>query len=880
MMKKLCLMGIAVLILFPISANSQQTVTIVILPFEIFAQKELSYLQSEIPSALKKSLEQAGARVLLLDAASEPQWRQRTANLDELKTLGQQKGADYIIWGSLTWIDQQFSLDLRLFESLAAKEPDFFATEGRGIENLPSAVEKLAQSLNLKIFKRKKVISVDVAGNQRIETDAIKRVIKIQPGDIYNLQNISEAEKSIFALGYFDDIQVEVATLPDGNKITFKVKEKPTLRNIRITGNKGVFDSDKIKEVINSKRGAILNTNTIQNDVSRIEQLYKEKSYQNISVAYKIYEQKDNEADLEFIIEAGEKFKIAKIEFEGNKAFPDKTLKKQLTTSEENILSWLTSAGELKEANLEQDVAKLKAFYYNSGYIEAQVGEPQVEYKGNDIFITFKIDEGSQFKVGKVAITGDLILTEEQLLKNLKITKEEFYNREALRSDVLNLTDLYANEGYAYADVVPGVKANPETLQVDITLNIEKGKPVYYEEIIISGNTKTRDKVIRRQLRVYEQELTSATQLKRSVTNIERLDYFKDVKVDTVKGSADDKMVVKIDVTEKPTGSFSIGGGYGNMESFFATAQVAQKNLFGRGQTLSLQGILGGKTQKVILSFTEPYIYDIPLSGTIKLYNWVYSYDTYDKDSTGASFGLGYPVFDYTRLSSTYTYDDSKVTNISEDASESIKDLAGRNVKSSVLTALKYESRNNLFVPTQGSSHAASFEYAGLGGDIGFTKYIVETGWIIPLFGEVRGIFHSEAGYVHRNKDGKLPDYEKFYMGGIGSMRGFDRDDLAPKDDEGNSVGGDRYVQFNFEVVFPLFKDVGMYGVVFFDTGRVYGEGVDLELDPASLRQSAGGGIRWVSPMGPIDIEYGYILDPKNSDHGPGKFEFSMASTF
>ena len=180
-------MGIAVLILLPIPANSQQTVNILILPFEIFAQKDLSYLQSEIPSALKKSLEQAGAKVLLLDAASEPQWRQLTANLDELKKLGQQKGADYIIWGSLTWIDQQFSLDLRLFECLAAKEPDFFSAEGRGIENLPSAVEKLAQGLNFKIFKRKKVISVNVEGNQRIETDAIKRVIKIRPGDIYNL---------------------------------------------------------------------------------------------------------------------------------------------------------------------------------------------------------------------------------------------------------------------------------------------------------------------------------------------------------------------------------------------------------------------------------------------------------------------------------------------------------------------------------------------------------------------------------------------------------------------------------------------------------------------------------------------------------------------
>jgi len=873
-------MGFAVLILFLIPANSQQPVNIVILPFEVFAQKDLSYLQSEIPSALKKSLEQAGARVLVLDAVSEPQWRQRTANLDELKKLGQQSGADYIVWGSLTWIDQQFSLDLKLFESLAAKEPGFFTAEGSGIENLPSAVEKLAQSLNFKIFKRKQVLAVEVEGNQRIETDAIKRVIKIRPGDTYNLQSISEDLKAIYAMGYFDDIQVETETLPDGNKITFKVKEKPTVRNVRIKGNQWVFDTDEIKEVVTSKRGAILNINAIQNDIDRIEELYKEKNYHNVKVNYKIYEHKDNQADLEFNIEEGDKFKIAKIQFEGNKAYSDKQLKKQLATSEEGILSWFTESGELKEADLEQDVTRLKAFYLNSGYIEAQVGEPQVEFKDNDIIITFKVDEGPQFKVGKVAITGDLILTEEQLLKDLKITREEFYNRQVLRNDVLALTDLYANEGFAYADIVPAVKTIPESLRVDITFNVEKGKPVYYEEIIISGNTSTRDKVIRRQLRVYEQELTSATRLKRSVANLERLDYFEDIKVDTAKGSADDKMVLKINVTEKSTGAFSFGAGYGNVESVFGTAQISERNLFGRGQTLALQGILGAKTQKLILSFTEPYIYDIPLSGTVKLYNWLYSYDTYDKDSTGGSLGLGYPVFDYTRLSSTYMYDITNVSNISEDASNSVKDLKGENIKSSILTGLKYESRNNVFLPSRGSAHGISFEYAGIGGTIGFTKYLGETTWVIPLFGDVRAIAHAEGGYVVQNKDKTLPDYEKFYMGGIGSLRGFERDDLAPQDDDGNSVGGDKYVQFNFEVVFPLIKDVGVHGLVFFDTGKVYGESVNLELDPTSLRRSAGAGIRWVSPVGPLDIEYGYILDPEDSDHGPGQFEFTMTSSF
>jgi outer membrane protein insertion porin family len=745
-MKTLCLILAAVLGLSLIPANGQQQVNVVILPFEIFAQKDLSYLQSDLPGALKTSLEQAGARVLLLDAESEPQWRQRISNLEEIKKLSQQTGADYMVWGSLTWIGQQFSLDLKLFESATGKAPALFTSEGSGVENLPSTVEKLALSLGSTIFKRKQILTVDVTGNQRIEVDAIKRVVKTQPGDIYNLKSLSEDLKAIYAMGYFDDIQVEAEELPDGNKVTFKVKEKPTLRSVLISGNQWVFDSDEIKEVVTAKRGSILNVNVIQNDMSRIEDLYKEKNYHNVSVDYKIFERKDNQADLKFIIEEGAKVRIEKIIFEGNKAFSDKKLKGQMATSETSILSWISEAGDLDEDNLEQDVTRLKAFYHNSGYILAQVGEPQVEFKEGEIFITIKIDEGLPFKVGKVAFAGDLILPEEELLKKIKITQEEFYNREVLRTDVLALTDIYSNEGYAFADVAPMIKRIAEDQRVDITFSIEKGKPVYYEEIIISGNTSTRDKVIRRQLRVYEQELTSSSRLKRSITNLQRLDYFEDVKVDTSKGSAADKMVLKIDVIEKSTGAFSFGAGYGNVESVFGVAQVSERNLFGRGQTLSLRGVLGSKTQKVILGFTEPYIYDIPLSGTVKVYNWIYDYDDYQKNSFGGSLGFGYPVFDYTRFFATYLYDISDIRNVDVGASDSIKDLQGKNVKSSIETTLKYDSRNRAFLATRGALNSISAEFAGLGGDIGFTKYIAETGWYFPLVWDFVAVAHAKAG--------------------------------------------------------------------------------------------------------------------------------------
>jgi outer membrane protein insertion porin family len=719
-----------------------------------------------------------------------------------------------------------------------------------------------------------------VSGNQRIEADAIKRVVKTQPGDIYSLKKLSTDLKAIYAMGYFDDIQIEVETRPDGKILTFNIKERPTIRTVRFSGIKWGFDEEEVEEVVTAKRGAILNINVIQNDIDRIIELYKEENYHNVKVDYKIYEQKENQADLEYIITEGKNVRVENIQFEGNKAFSDKELKKQMMTSERSIFSWFTGAGNLNESNLEQDAARLALFYKNNGYVQARVGEPQVKFEGNDIIITMKIFEGPQFKIGKVDLTGDFLIPKEELLASLKITQEDFFNRETLQNDVLNLTDLYANEGYAYADVAPIVNENFDKKIVDITFDIQKGNLVYFEEITISGNTKTRDKVIRRELRVYEQELFSSQRLKRSIRNLHRLDFFGDVKVDTSKGGSEDKMALKISVTEKSTGAFSFGAGYGNVEQVYGVFSIAERNLFGRGQKLELKATVGSVTQNVNLSFTEPYIYDIPLSGTINFYNWQYDYDDYDKDSFGTGIRLSYPLLDYTRGSLSYVYDLATITNIQEDAPQSIKDLKGENVKSSITPMLSYDSRDNAFVPTTGSKHSVSYEFAGLGGDIGFMKYIGKTSWYLPLFWEFVLAPHAEGGYVNKTRDKMLPDYEKFYMGGIGSLRGFERDDLAPKDADGNAIGGDKYVQFNLDLTFPLLKEQGIFGNLFFDTGNVYGDNEQIEFNPSDLRQSAGLGVAWLSPMGPVRLEYGWILDQEDTDHGSGSWEFSMASAF
>jgi len=878
MIKRACLILFVFIGLWTDVVYAQRPVSVLIMPFEIHARDDLSYLQKEIPQAVKKQLEQEGANVLILDKKSIPSRQMQADSFTEIRKLGVQTGADYVVWGSLTLLGQNFSLDVKLLASVEGEEPHVFSVEGEGVENLPGAVKELVIELGLKLFKREKVVQVLIKGNNRIEEDAIRRILKIKKGDVFSLKNISDELKAVYAMGYFDDIRVEAQSVAGGKIIIFNITEKPTVRGIRIDGNTWVYDDDEIKEILTIRKGSILNTNTIQTDMRRIEELYKEKNYHNVKVSFNVYQRKENQADIDYVIDEGGKLQIIKITFVGNSAYSNRKLKGLMGTSEKSFLSWITTAGDLNQENLSQDAAKLTAFYHNHGYVQARVGEPEVKFEDDGIVITIRIDEGPQFKVGKVTMAGDLIIPQEQMLERVKIAEEKYYNRDTLRTDVLTLTDIYADEGYAYVDISPRIDQDPEKLVVNITFDINKGKQIYFEEITISGNTRTRDKVIRRQLQVYEQELYGGRQLKRSIRNLYRLDFFEDIKVNTIKGSADDKMRLRIDVIEKNTGAFSFGAGYGNVENLFFTASISERNLFGRGQILSLKGQLGSKTTRYTLSFTEPWLFDIPLSAGGDLYSWNYSYSDYDQDSIGGKLRFGYPVLDYTRGYLSYNYDIADIKNVDDDAANSIKNDAGENIKSSIKASIKYDSRDQLFHPTEGSMHSVSDEFAGLGGTVGFNKIIGETSWYYPLFWQIIGVLHGRAGYVRQLEGKTLPDYEMFHMTGLDALRGFDRDDLSPLNKDGSKVGGNKFVLFNAEVRFPLIKQAGVYGVIFFDTGDIYSEDEDVELD--HLRESAGGGIRWQSPMGPIQLEYGYILDPKPGDHGPGSWEFSMASGF
>ncbi|MGD9231919.1 MAG: outer membrane protein assembly factor BamA, partial [Desulfobacterales bacterium] len=525
MLRRLCLIIISILCFSPNMAHSLETIRLVVLPFEIHAVKDFSYLQTEISDMIKKDLEQEDVVILEPEIIPDFAEEKGTLTIEGIRNFGFKSGADYVIWGNLTWIGQKFILVTKMIESFEEGPVGIFVKEGRSIENLLGIVKQLVRDMSMKLFKREKVAKVLVDGNKRIEADAIKEVIKTKPGDVYITKSLSQDLKDVYAMGYFEDIRIEAEESPQGKVIIFRVKEKPSIRIIRFQGNK-VYKDDEIKENLSIRTGSILNIFKVRSNIKRIEELYKEKNYHNVKVTYNISQLETNQADLEFVIQEGENILIRHIKFEGNNAYKDKKLKKMMETSEKGFFSWMTSSGALNREDLEQDIAKLSAFYYNNGYIQARVGEPQIEFRKNWIDITIKIDEGPRFKVNNVNVTGDLVLPEEELKKTLKITKETYYNREIVRNDVLALTDLYSDEGYAYAEISPRIDKNFDELIVNIAYVVAKRNQVYFENIVIGGNKKTRDKVIRRELMVYEQELFKGKGLKRSIRNLYRLDYF------------------------------------------------------------------------------------------------------------------------------------------------------------------------------------------------------------------------------------------------------------------------------------------------------------------------------------------------------------------
>jgi outer membrane protein insertion porin family len=854
-----------------------------VLPFVVNAPKPLDHLRLRLQEMLIQEMQKRGFSVVDLEDVNRlPQAFAPPSDSQGLVQMAQAMRADYLVAGSLTQVGEALSLDAKLIDASARKPPFFAFAVADHSEALRESMGQIASSFENQIVGLAQVDSVRVSGNQRIEREAILAVIKTRKGERIDYGQLDKDLREIYRMGYFTDVSIETEEGSSGTIVSFNVKERPSIGKVSFEGNKKV-EADDLKNEVGIKLYTIIDQNEIKQSINRLKEFYRKKGYYNAEIKERTEPLPNNQVGVTYVIDEDQKIFITKIEFIGNKAFDGKQLKGIMETSEHGFLSWLTDSGVLDSKKLEFDVFKLTSFYHNHGYIKAVVGQPKVSVNADKgLTVTFEVKEGDQYSVAQVGVSGDLIMPADELLKKVSIGKEKVFNREVVRKDILALKDAYADEGYAYAEVTPRTKENDLAHSVEITYDVSRGEKVRFERINITGNTVTRDKVIRRELKALEGEYFSGKAVSRSTQNLNRLGFFETVDIQTKKGSQEELMVMDVKVKEKPTGSFSFGAGYSSVDSLVGMVQVQQENFLGYGQRLSASVRIGGISSQFDVRFLEPWLLDRPVSMEIRGYNWAREYDDYTKDSWGGSVFFGFPIGldDYTRGSVKYGFEDSLISDVDDNASRLLRDMEGHSVTSATTFGITRNSVNRAWNPSEGSINSISFEYAGgiLAGDNYYNKYIGRSAWFFPL--PLNTVFMAQGrwGYADRRSGGDLPVYEKFFLGGLNTVRGYEYAAISPRDPEtDDKIGGEKMMCYNFEFRFPILKEQGVLGLVFFDAGDVAES--DRQFSLGDIRKSVGGGVRWYSPMGPLRLEWGYALDPRDDDPS-SQLEFSIGSEF
>ena len=634
---------------------------VAVFPFTVLSKAPREYLGAKVREEFESRLKTEGF-ALVPDGDIDKEVAALKEPLDDnrAKEIGQSQGADTVITGQVVMVGEAVALEAHIIDVSGKMPPVVLKQQGTGAASITGLARHMAGEAALRCVGTERIRKIAVKGNHRIDSDAVVGVMQTREGEPINAARLREDLKAIYKLGYFTDVKFDISDTPEGKVLTVIVKEKPSIHSIIFRGNINVKEK-ALLDAMGIKSLAVASEPIIKEAIEKALKVYREKGYYGAKINYTLEPITPEEVNLVFDVNEGGEVSIKEINFEGNSAFTAKELKKVIETKEKSVIPFIsrfTHAGKLVPDMLEQDAEKIGSFYFNHGYIKAKVGEPKIDVRGGDAYVTFPITEGPQFKVGKVDVKGDMLQPREDLLKKLQILKEGVYSREVVQKDISTLTDLYADQGYANADVTPLLKEHEKNHSVDITFDISQGKKVYFERIEITGNTKTRDKVIRRELRVYEQELFNATKLKEGMKNLKRLEYFEDVNLSTSPGTTPDRMNLKVTVKEKPTGSFGVGAGYSTQDHLVGMVEVSQNNLFGRGQRLSVQAMLGSIASRYRVSFTDPYFMDKPLGLGIEGYNWSRIFDEYTQNSTGGSIRLTHPLrWQYIRLFWSYRWD-------------------------------------------------------------------------------------------------------------------------------------------------------------------------------------------------------------------------------
>jgi outer membrane protein insertion porin family len=739
-----------------------------------------------------------------------------------------------------------------------------------------------------------KIEEIKIMGSKKVEPEAISEKLTLKKGTMADNCTLRSDIKTIYEMKYFQSVEAHQENIKGKQTLVIKVVEKPIISVIRFEGNDEIGEDD-LKEQIKTREYNILDVNTIKGDILLLQKHYEEKGYFLATADYELVKNQIGSLDLVYKIKEFDKVRVKKITFLGNQEVPDTELKPFMQTQEESLFSGLSGSGNFKEFNFQTDIERLKYLYKTKGYLQVNIGNPLITVSEDKkwIFITIKVKEGPKFTVNNIFYNGELLFTEGEMKEKAKLESGDTYSEESLRQDIQMLTEMYQDKGYAFANVLRTLQIVPGENKVDIYYSFEKGNIAYFGKIIVKGNSKTRDKVVRRELRIHEGMMYSGSKLRLSKANVNRLGFFEPNSVifNTVSPKGKDNILnVEVSVKERQTGQISLGAGYSTATKGFFQASIAQNNFMGKGQNLNFNVSLAENQKTFNLGFTEPYFLDTQWTAGGDVYqtqNGLLS--SFSSKKWGADVRVGHPIGEYTRVFLTLRHE---VTDIENVRNPTIDTEIENGSAATIKTSIRYDKRNNVFEPTDGVYGNLSMEYAGLYGDQEWLKGSAETRFYYPVAGEL--IFRSRflVEQLIKTTERDLPRTEKFQLGGSRNMRGYNFEDIGPKAelvprDETDptktqvfNLGGVFSVLGTFEIEHPLIKEAGLKWVLFYDVGNVYADatGTDGEFD---LRQDYGFGFRWFSPIGVLRFEFGYPIDPEEGLNQEGqKFHFDIGQLF
>ena len=714
--------------------------------------------------------------------------------------------------------------------------------------------------------------AIVINGNKRVEASTIRSYVDFVEGENFEQDKINSTLKKIFATGLFADVNMT----RDANNLIITVVENPAVNKVVFEGNKRINDEDLANEISLHSR-SIYTKAKVQNDVRRIIDLYNKSGRYSVSVVPKAIQLDFNRINLVFEIDEGKKSVIENISFIGNDSFSNSDLRDVISSKKSTWWNFFSNNDVYDQDRIEYDKELLRKFYLSKGYADFKATSSIAELTTDrsSFILTFTIEEGNKYNFGKVDLTSTLSHLDPELLQSKIATKSGArFNAELIEKTVQDITSELNNFGYAFVDVNTLYARHPEERTVDLSYQIKEGPKVYINNINISGNVRTLDKVIRREFRISEGDPFNAAKIRRSKQRIENLGFFEKTEVEVEKSDVADKVDIDVNVAEKSTGELNFGAGFSTSEGALGTVSIRERNLLGKGQDLKVNFQLSGRGNQISLGFTEPYFLGKDIAAGFDIYNIVRDYESesgFNSETQGGVVRGTYSLTEHLRHTLKYSFNSVDITDIEADASTYIRRQEGKNTTSLVGHSLLYDRRNNKFFPTEGYYILFNQDFAGLGGDSKFYRNELRSAYYHPIFrDDIVFSIIGKGGFMDGYGDKDVRINERFFIGGS-TIRGFEDSGIGPRDESTtDALGGNAYYAGTLELSFPLGlpDELGFRGSIFTDAGSLFevddtGIGV---LDESSIRASAGAGVSWRSPLGPIQLDFAYAFAKEDFD--------------